>query len=165
MQNKTYFTIVQDFDAKEYELRQFRNLVQSNELLTAFHSFAPSMGVSSKLIQTPLDYGFVICERKFDDRRQSVMGRFDFKRLETALEFAFKSRNAIYENINARLGKAQQLNLRKALYSLPFVSNTKQEKHQNYLETISTLQEIATSKPEFFDFHKYVKVEFADLSA
>lgn len=105
---KTYFTIVQDFDSKDYELRQFRNIVQSNELLTDFHSFAPSMGVSSKLIQTPLDYGFVICERILDVRRQHLLGRFEFKRLEKALEFSFKANVSLYDGINSRLVKSQK---------------------------------------------------------
>lgn len=161
---KTYFTIVQDFDAKDYELRQFRQIVQSNELLTDFHSFVPSMGVSSKLIQSPLDYGFIICERILDDRRQHNLGRFDFKRLETALEFSFKSNVSLYDGINSRLVKSRKLSLKKSLYSVAFMSESKQKKHQHYLETIAKLQEIGASKPEFFDFHKHVKVEFTDRS-
>lgn len=161
---KTYFTIVQDFDAKDYELRQFRNLVQSNELLIDFHSFVPSMGVSSKLIQTPLDYGFVICERILDVRRQHLLGRFEFKRLETALEFSFKANVSLYDGLNSRLAKAKKLSLRKSLYSVAFMSEAKQKKYQHYLETIAKLQEIVASKPEFFDFHKHVKVEFTDRS-
>lgn len=161
---KTYFTIVQDFDAKDYELRQFRNLVQSNELLIDFHSFVPSMGVSSKLIQTPLDYGFVICERILDVRRQHLLGRFEFKRLETALEFSFKANVSLYDGLNSRLAKAKKLSLRKSLYSVAFMSEAKQKKYQHYLETIAKIQEIGASKPEFFDFHKHVKVEFTDRS-
>lgn len=161
---KTYFTIVQDFDAKDYEFRQFRNLVQSNELLIDFHSFDPSMGVSSKVIQTPLDYGFVICERILDDRRKHILGRFDFKRLENALEFAFKANVSLYDGINSRLVKAKKFSLKKSLYSIPFISEDNQRKYQNYLETIANLQETVANKPDFFDFFRYVQVEFTDRS-
>lgn len=67
---------------------------------------------------------------------------------------------ALYNSINSRLDKAQKLNLRKILYSMPFVSEDKQQKYQHYLDTIATLQEVGASKPEFFDFHKYVQVDF-----
>lgn len=157
MKNKTYYTIVQNFDQKDFELRQFRNIVKPNELLVDFHSFVPSMGISSKVIQAPLDYGFLISERLSDGRPKS---RFDFSRLETALEFTFKVNTALYDGLNSRLDKAQKLNLRKAFYSLSFVSDDKQRKHQHYLNTIAKLQEVGASKPEFFDFHKYVQVEF-----
>lgn len=149
---KTYFTIVQDFDSKDYELRQFRNIVQSNELLTDFHSFAPSMGVSSKLIQTPLDYGFVICERILDVRRQHLLGRFEFKRLEKALEFSFKANVSLYDGINSRLVKSQKLSLRKSLYSVAFMSEAKQKKYQHYLETIAKLQKLEPASLIFLIF-------------
>lgn len=167
MKNKTYFTIVQDLDVKDIEMRRFRDVVQPNELLSAFHSFAPSMGVTGGLIQIPLNYGFIIQEKISDGQkfnslgRPNYLGRFDFNRLESALEFSYKANKSIYESINARLAKAQKLNLRKAFYSLSLLSNEKQQKHQHYLETIAKLQEIADSKPSFFDFHKHVHVEFA----
>lgn len=167
MKNKTYFTIVQNFDVKDLEMRRFRDVVQPNELLSAFHSFAPSMGVSGGLIQVPLDYGFVIQERISDGHkfnslgRPNYLGRFDFNRLESALEFSYKANRTIYESINARLAKAKKLNLRKAFYSLSVLSKDKQQKHQHYLETITKLQEIGDSQPSFFDFHKHVHVEFA----
>lgn len=167
MKNKTYFTIVQDLAVKDLEMRRFREIVQPNELLIAFHSFAPSMGVSGGLIHMPLDYGFIIQERLTDGSQFNILGRpiqlgrFDFKRLESALEFAYKANSSIYKSINARLEKAQKLNLRKTLYSLPFMSVDKQQKHQHYLETIEKLQEISSSQHDFFGFHRYVKVEFA----
>jgi hypothetical protein len=157
MTNKTYYTIVQNFDQKDFELRQFREIVKPNELLADFHSFVPSMGISSRVIDTQLDYGFIISECLFKGRQKS---RFDFNRLESALEFAFKVNTALYDGLNSRLVKAQKLNLRKTLYSMPFISDDKQQKYQHYLDTIVKLQEVGASKPEFFDFHKYVEVEF-----
>jgi hypothetical protein len=167
MKNKTYFTIVQNLDLKDLEMRRFREVVQPNELLSAFHSFAPSMGVSSDLIQMPLDYGFIIQEKISDGHkfnslgRPNYLGRFDFNRLESALEFSYKANRSIYDAINARLAKAQTLNLRKAFYSMAVLSKDKQQKHQHYLETIAKLQEIGDGQPSFFDFHKHVHVEFA----
>ena len=157
MKNKTYYTIIQNFDQKDFEFRQFRDIVKPNELLVDFHSFVPSMGISSKVINTSLNYGFNIRERLSNGRPKS---RFDFSRLESALEFTFKVNTALYNSINSRLDKSQKLNLRKILYSMPFVSEDKQQKYQHYLDTIATLQEVGASKPEFFDFHKYVQVDF-----
>lgn len=167
MKNKTYFTIVQDLAVKDLEMRRFREIVQPNELLTAFHSFAPSMGVSCGLIHMPLDYGFIIQERITDGSQFNILGRpiqlgrFDFKRLESALEFSYKANSSIYESITARLAKAQKLNLRKSFYSMAVLSKDKQEKHQHYLETIAKLKEIVDNQPSFFDFHKNVHVDFA----
>jgi len=167
MKNKTYFTIVQDLAVKDLEMRRFREIVQPNELLTAFHSFAPSMGVSGGLIHMPLDYGFIIQERITDGSQFNILGRpiqlgrFDFKRLESALEFSYKANKSIYDSINARLAIAQKLNLRKALYSMPFMPEAKQQKHQHYLETVTKLQEITDCQPDFLGFHKHVHVEFA----
>lgn len=161
MKNKTYFTIVQNLDVKDIEMRRFREIVQPNELLTAFHSFAPSMGVSGGLIHMPLDYGFIICERKSDERRFERLGRFDFNRLESALEFSYKANRSIYDSIKSRLEIAQKLSLRKSLYSIPFMPEAKQQKHQHYLETVAKLQEIVDSQPDFLGFHKHVHVEFA----
>lgn len=167
MKNKTYFTIVQDLAVKDLEMRRFREIVQPNELLTAFHSFAPSMGVSAGLIQIPLNYGFIIQEKISDGQkfnslgRPNYLGRFDFNRLESALEFSYKANRSIYDGIKDRLAKAQKLNLRKAFYSMSVLSKEKQQKHQHYLETIAKLQEIGDSQPSFFDFHKHVHVEFA----
>jgi hypothetical protein len=157
MKNKTYYTIVQNFDQKDFELRQFREIVKPNELLADFHSFVPSMGISSRVIDTRLDYGFIISECLSEGHQKS---RFDFNRLESALEFTFKVNTALYDGLNSRLVKAQKLNLRKALYSMPFMSDDKQQKYQHYLDTIAKLQEVVASKPEFFDFHKYDEVEF-----
>lgn len=165
MKNKTYFTIVQDLDVKNLEMRRFRDIVQPNELLSAFHSFSPSMGVTGGLIQVPLDYGFIIQEKiseKFNSLgRPNYLGRFDFNRLESALEFSYKANKSIYEAINARLEKAQKLNLRKAFYSMSVLSTEKQQKHQHYLETIAKLQEIVDNQPDFLGFHKHVHVEFS----